>query len=188
MAPKDVTIEGMNSNAIYFDPVVATCSTGSTLDWFLVSGSLAINAETHVDEDSIIHSHCPVYLKIGGKLSEDLGSRIRRPTEFKGETKKEIKKWDIPEGDFETQNGTIEQNWKRWNEHAENYLCEQEEVTGKEYKGRGTEIKYVRNTIAPPQDDSQGFAITAEMRDTQHKLNRLRKYQMLKIKDKEHER
>ena len=77
---------------------------------------------------------------------------------------------------------------KRWNEHAENYLCEQEEVTGKEYKGRGTEIKYVRNTIAPPQDDSQGFAITAEMRDTQHKLNRLRKYQMLKQKHKEHER
>ncbi len=83
MAPKDVTIEGMNSNATYFDPVVATCFTGSTLDWFLVSGSLAINAETHVEEDSIIHSHCPVYLKIGGKLSEDLGSRIRRPTELK---------------------------------------------------------------------------------------------------------
>jgi hypothetical protein len=77
---------------------------------------------------------------------------------------------------------------ERWNEHAENYPCEQEEVTGKEYKGRGAEIKYVRNTIAPPQDDSQGFAITAEMRDTQHKLNRLRKYQMLKQKHKEHER
>ena len=88
MAPKDVTIEGMNSNATYFDPVVATCSTGSTLDWFLVSGSLAINAETHVDEDSIIHSHCPVYLKVGGKLSEDLGNRIRRPTEFKWKAKK----------------------------------------------------------------------------------------------------
>ncbi len=51
-----------------------------------------------------------------------------------------------------------------------------------------TEIKYVRNTIAPPQDDSQGFAITAEMRDTQHKLNIHRKYQMLKQKHKEHER
>jgi hypothetical protein len=187
MGPGDCVIEGMNSSAAYLDPMGPTCFTGNTLDWFLVSGGLAITAETHVEEDTHIFTHYPVHLKIGGKLSEDLGLRIRRPTELQGKTKKEVKKWDIPEGDFETQTGTIDQNWKRWNEHAENYLCEQEGKTGKEYKGRGQDTTYVRNKIAPPQDDTEGFAITEEMRRTQLKMNRMRKYQMLTHKNKENE-
>eukprot|EP00972_Heterocapsa_arctica_P040625 5987788-Heterocapsa_arctica.AAC.1 len=73
----------------------------------MVSGGLAIAAETRVDKDTQICSHYPVQLKIGGKLSEDMGVRIRRPSAFQGITKKEAKKGIIPEGDFQTRDGTI---------------------------------------------------------------------------------
>ena len=88
MGPGDCVIEGMNSSAAYLDPMGPTCFTANTLDWFLVSGGLAITAETHVEEDTHIFTHYPVHLKIGGKLSEDLGLRIRRPTELQGQTNK----------------------------------------------------------------------------------------------------
>eukprot|EP00972_Heterocapsa_arctica_P088526 13052192-Heterocapsa_arctica.AAC.1 len=71
----------------------------------MVSGGLAIAAETK--------------LNIGGKLSEDLGVRIRRPSAFQGITKKEAKKGNIPEGDFKTNEGTINNHWIRWNQEAE---------------------------------------------------------------------
>eukprot|EP00972_Heterocapsa_arctica_P085470 12596967-Heterocapsa_arctica.AAC.1 len=69
----------------------------------MVSGGLGIAAETKVDKDTQLFSHYPVHFKIGGKLSEDLGVRIRRPIAFLGITKKEAKKGSIPEGDFKTQ-------------------------------------------------------------------------------------
>eukprot|EP00972_Heterocapsa_arctica_P014454 2126209-Heterocapsa_arctica.AAC.1 len=39
-------LEGMNNSAAYLDPIDAPCSTGNTLYWFMVSGGLAIAAET----------------------------------------------------------------------------------------------------------------------------------------------
>eukprot|EP00972_Heterocapsa_arctica_P036240 5332036-Heterocapsa_arctica.AAC.1 len=63
----------MNNSAAYLDPIDATCSTGNTLYWFMVSGGLAIAAETRVDTYTQLYSHYPVQLKIGGKLSEDMG-------------------------------------------------------------------------------------------------------------------
>eukprot|EP00972_Heterocapsa_arctica_P083799 12349121-Heterocapsa_arctica.AAC.1 len=60
----------------------STCSTGNTLDLYMVSGGLAIAAETRVDKDTLIFSHDPVQLKVGGTLSEDMGVRIRRPSAF----------------------------------------------------------------------------------------------------------
>eukprot|EP00972_Heterocapsa_arctica_P047017 6938756-Heterocapsa_arctica.AAC.1 len=63
----------------------------------MVSGGLAIGAETKVDNDTQIYSHYPVRLKNGGKLSEDLGWRIRKVHAFEGMTKKEVKKSVIPE-------------------------------------------------------------------------------------------
>eukprot|EP00972_Heterocapsa_arctica_P046939 6928418-Heterocapsa_arctica.AAC.1 len=89
MTPGSCVIEGMNNSAAYLDPMEATCSTGNTLDWFMVSGGLAIAAETNVDKDTQIYSHYPVQLKIGGRLSEDLGMRIRRANVFEGMTKKD---------------------------------------------------------------------------------------------------
>jgi hypothetical protein len=127
MAPGTCVIEGMNNAAAYLDPMGATCNTGSTLDWFMVSGGLAIGAETQVDNDTHIYSHYPVRLKIGGKLSEDLGHRIRKVNAFEGMTKKEVKKSVIPEGDFQTKEGTLEENWARWNLESEKYLCIKED-------------------------------------------------------------
>eukprot|EP00972_Heterocapsa_arctica_P044478 6565922-Heterocapsa_arctica.AAC.1 len=73
MSPGTCVIEGINNSAAYLDPIDATCSTGNALYWFMVSGGLAIAAETRIDKDTHILSHYPVQLKIGGKLSEDMG-------------------------------------------------------------------------------------------------------------------
>eukprot|EP00972_Heterocapsa_arctica_P051810 7621545-Heterocapsa_arctica.AAC.1 len=83
-----------------------------------------------------------------------MGVRIRRPSAFQGITKTEAKKGIIPEGDFQTKEGTIESNWIRWNQEAETYLCHQEDDRGKEFKGRVQKVTYVKNTIAPPQDNT----------------------------------
>eukprot|EP00972_Heterocapsa_arctica_P083838 12355011-Heterocapsa_arctica.AAC.1 len=68
MAPGSCVIEGIRKSAAYLDPMESTCSSGNTLDWFMVSGGIAIAAETNVDKDSQIYSHYPVQLKIGGRL------------------------------------------------------------------------------------------------------------------------
>eukprot|EP00972_Heterocapsa_arctica_P021844 3212840-Heterocapsa_arctica.AAC.1 len=92
MAPGICVIEGMNNSAAYLDPVEATCCTGNTLDWYMVSGGLALDAETKVDKDTQMYAHYPVQLKVGGKPSEDMGKTIRRPSVFQGITKKEATK------------------------------------------------------------------------------------------------
>eukprot|EP00972_Heterocapsa_arctica_P096607 14253380-Heterocapsa_arctica.AAC.1 len=74
----------------------------------MVSGGLAIAAETRIDKDTRIYSHYPVQLKIGGKLSEDMGVRIIIPSAFQDIMKKEAKKGNIPGGDFKTKEGTVE--------------------------------------------------------------------------------
>eukprot|EP00972_Heterocapsa_arctica_P017880 2642837-Heterocapsa_arctica.AAC.1 len=63
ITPGTCVIEGMNNSAAYLDPIAPTCSTGNTLDWFMISGGLAIAAETRVDKDTQIFSHYPVQLK-----------------------------------------------------------------------------------------------------------------------------
>eukprot|EP00972_Heterocapsa_arctica_P012597 1851160-Heterocapsa_arctica.AAC.1 len=63
----------MKNAAAYLDPMDSTCSTGNALDWYMVSGGLAIGAETSVDTDTQIYKHYPVQLKIGGGLSKELG-------------------------------------------------------------------------------------------------------------------
>eukprot|EP00972_Heterocapsa_arctica_P065225 9628622-Heterocapsa_arctica.AAC.1 len=73
----------------------------------MVSGGLAIAAETNVDKYTHTFSHYPVQLNIGGRLSDDLGVRIRRANAFDGMTKKAVKKGIIPEGDFKTKEGTL---------------------------------------------------------------------------------
>eukprot|EP00972_Heterocapsa_arctica_P010038 1475298-Heterocapsa_arctica.AAC.1 len=45
-----------------------------------------------------------------------MGVRIRRPSACQGITKKEAKKGIIPEGDFQTREGMIEENWIRWDQ------------------------------------------------------------------------
>eukprot|EP00972_Heterocapsa_arctica_P037546 5526808-Heterocapsa_arctica.AAC.1 len=82
----------------------------------MVSGGLALTAESTVEYDTPIYAHCPVELKVRGKLSEDMGQILRRPID---------------------------------------------------HKGRGQTISSVTNTISAFQDNSDGFAITADMRHQQ---------------------
>eukprot|EP00972_Heterocapsa_arctica_P011040 1617691-Heterocapsa_arctica.AAC.1 len=122
----------------------------------MVSGGLALSAGTKVDPDTPIYAHYPVRLRVGGTLSEDMGQRIRRPMAFQGLTKKEARTGNIP---------GVDENWIRWNQESETYFSHQEDKRGQEYKGRGQKTTYVNNTISPPQDNSEGFAIAEEMRD-----------------------
>eukprot|EP00972_Heterocapsa_arctica_P099905 14735299-Heterocapsa_arctica.AAC.1 len=73
----------------------------------MVSGGLALAAETKVDKDTHIYAHYHVRLKVGGTLSEDMGQKIRRPSAFQGLTKKEARTNNIPEGDFATNACTL---------------------------------------------------------------------------------
>eukprot|EP00972_Heterocapsa_arctica_P013173 1936787-Heterocapsa_arctica.AAC.1 len=81
----------------------------------MVSRGLAIAAETEVDKDTL----------------EDSGVRIRRPSAFLGITKKYAKKGSIPERDFKTTEGTIDEHWIIPNQEADTYLCHQEDRRGK---------------------------------------------------------
>eukprot|EP00972_Heterocapsa_arctica_P090860 13406557-Heterocapsa_arctica.AAC.1 len=49
MGPGSCVIERINNSAAYLDPMEPTCNTGNTFYWFMVSGGLAIAAETNVD-------------------------------------------------------------------------------------------------------------------------------------------
>eukprot|EP00972_Heterocapsa_arctica_P101645 14977607-Heterocapsa_arctica.AAC.1 len=100
----------------------------------MVSGGLAIAAETKVDKDIQLYSHYPAQLNIGGRLTEDLGVRIRRASAFVGLTNKEVKQGNIPEGDFKTKDGALYENWIRWNQEADIRLCHQEDKRGKEFR------------------------------------------------------
>eukprot|EP00972_Heterocapsa_arctica_P023888 3518368-Heterocapsa_arctica.AAC.1 len=52
-------------------------------------------------------------------------------------------------------------------------------MTRKYHKGRGTGILFVTSCISAPQDNSECFAITNEMRQNQVKLNRMKKHSFL---------
>eukprot|EP00972_Heterocapsa_arctica_P065927 9727518-Heterocapsa_arctica.AAC.1 len=68
------------------------------MDWYMVSGGLALTAESKAKGDTQIYAHYPVRLRVGGELSNDMGQRIQRPMAFQGLTKKEAKTRDTPEG------------------------------------------------------------------------------------------
>eukprot|EP00972_Heterocapsa_arctica_P071278 10528127-Heterocapsa_arctica.AAC.1 len=59
-----------------------------------------------------------------------MGQRIRRPSAFQGLTKKEARTGNIPEGDFDTKESTLEVNWIRWNQESDTYLSHQEDKRG----------------------------------------------------------
>eukprot|EP00972_Heterocapsa_arctica_P086325 12724817-Heterocapsa_arctica.AAC.1 len=81
LEPGTFTLENTNAKAAYVEPGSHTYSrdgTTSKLDWFLVCPELAILAEAVANNDTHIQGHSPVRITIGGKLSEDMGSRIKR--------------------------------------------------------------------------------------------------------------
>eukprot|EP00972_Heterocapsa_arctica_P013190 1938297-Heterocapsa_arctica.AAC.1 len=90
------------------------------------------------------------------------------------------------DGSFIMKGTNLNQKWKHWNEASEEYLAQKEGKTGEEYYGRGRPVQYVKNTISAPQDKSDGSAITSELRMQQKKLSRMKKYNILVRKGREH--
>eukprot|EP00972_Heterocapsa_arctica_P040637 5989682-Heterocapsa_arctica.AAC.1 len=109
--------------------------------------------------DAPIYAHYPAKLRIGGNLSKDMGELIKIPMAFQGLTRKEARTREVPECDFTKKEGTLREDWKRWNESSEHYLGQ--------------------NTVSAPQDNSEGFAITADMRRQQLTLDIMRKHMIL---------
>eukprot|EP00972_Heterocapsa_arctica_P065620 9683669-Heterocapsa_arctica.AAC.1 len=115
------------------DPGASTCHTGNTLDWFIVSGGLALSAEAKVEGDTPIYAHYPVKLRIGEKKPE----------------------LEVPEGEFIRKEGTLDEDWQIWNESSGNYLGQVEGTLGQEHEGRGQQLTYVKNAKSAPQDNSE---------------------------------
>eukprot|EP00972_Heterocapsa_arctica_P041201 6073228-Heterocapsa_arctica.AAC.1 len=65
-------------------------------------------------------------MTIGGKLSEDMGSRIRRPMDFQGITRKEAKNNKPIDGKFTLEGRNIDEKWRLWNEASEEYFAQKE--------------------------------------------------------------
>eukprot|EP00972_Heterocapsa_arctica_P008777 1287443-Heterocapsa_arctica.AAC.1 len=81
----------------------------------MVCPALAISAEAMVNNDTHISGRSPVILTIGGKLSEDMGSRIKRPVYFQGIARKEARLNNPTEGTYVMQGKCLNQKWKHWN-------------------------------------------------------------------------
>eukprot|EP00972_Heterocapsa_arctica_P076435 11274648-Heterocapsa_arctica.AAC.1 len=73
-----------------------------------------------------------------------MGSRIKRPVDFQGLTRKEAKNEMPTDGTFILKGSNLNQQWKHWNESSEEYLAQKEGKSGEEYYGRGMPIQYVK--------------------------------------------
>eukprot|EP00972_Heterocapsa_arctica_P092694 13670327-Heterocapsa_arctica.AAC.1 len=69
-------------------------------------------------------------MTIGGKLSEDMGSIIKRPMDFQGMTRKEAKHNMPTDRSFKLKGKDINDKWRLWNEASEAYLAQKEGNTG----------------------------------------------------------
>eukprot|EP00972_Heterocapsa_arctica_P100172 14770936-Heterocapsa_arctica.AAC.2 len=98
---------------------------------------------------------------------------------LQGLTRKEARTRDTPEGDYNTIEGTLDEGWTRWNREYESYLGQVEDKSGTEFKGRGQQPTYVKNTISAPQDNSEGYAIAGEIRKVQLTFNKMRKHHII---------
>eukprot|EP00972_Heterocapsa_arctica_P043335 6393386-Heterocapsa_arctica.AAC.1 len=65
-----------------------------------------------------------------------MGSRIKRPADCQGITRKEAKHNLPTDGTFTLEGANLNQTWKQWNESSEEYLAQKQGKTGEEYYGR----------------------------------------------------
>eukprot|EP00972_Heterocapsa_arctica_P111157 16365540-Heterocapsa_arctica.AAC.1 len=91
-----------------------------------------------------ISGHSPVRLNLGGNLNDDIGSKIKRPVDFQGTTRKDARLNNPTEGDFEMKGKSRNQKWKHWTEASEEFLAQAESKTVEEYFGRSKPIDYVK--------------------------------------------
>eukprot|EP00972_Heterocapsa_arctica_P051332 7550819-Heterocapsa_arctica.AAC.1 len=59
-----------------------------------------------------------------------MGSRVKRPVDFQGITRKEAKHTMPTDGTFTLEGTSLNQQWKHWNEASEEYLAQKEGNTG----------------------------------------------------------
>eukprot|EP00972_Heterocapsa_arctica_P091160 13451213-Heterocapsa_arctica.AAC.1 len=59
-----------------------------------------------------------------------MGSRIKRPVDFQGITRKEANNEMPTDGTFIMKGNNVNQKWKHWNESLEEYLAQKEGKTG----------------------------------------------------------
>eukprot|EP00972_Heterocapsa_arctica_P089246 13161778-Heterocapsa_arctica.AAC.1 len=71
-----------------------------------------------------------------------MGSRIKRPVDFQGITRKEANHEMPTDGTFIMKGSNLNQQLKHCNESSEEYLAQKEGKTGEEYYGRGRPIQY----------------------------------------------
>eukprot|EP00972_Heterocapsa_arctica_P017384 2566902-Heterocapsa_arctica.AAC.1 len=86
---------------------------------------------------------------------------------FQGITRKEARTREVPEGDCVMKGESLDEQWKQCNEASEEYLGKVEQQPGQDFKDTGKHISFVRNIISAPQDNSEGFAITDDLRKQQ---------------------
>eukprot|EP00972_Heterocapsa_arctica_P099823 14726298-Heterocapsa_arctica.AAC.1 len=82
-----------------------------------------------------------------------MGQLIKILMAFQGLTRQEARTREIPEGDCTGKEGTLDEDWIRWNESSDNYLGQVEDKLGQAFKGRGQTLIYVKNIISAPQDN-----------------------------------
>eukprot|EP00972_Heterocapsa_arctica_P016091 2371735-Heterocapsa_arctica.AAC.1 len=58
-----------------------------------------------------------------------MGSRIKRPVDFQGTTRKEAKNEMPTDGTFTMKGNNINQEWKHWNESSEKRLSRMKNTT-----------------------------------------------------------
>eukprot|EP00972_Heterocapsa_arctica_P104697 15430310-Heterocapsa_arctica.AAC.1 len=59
-----------------------------------------------------------------------MGSRIKRPMDFQGMTRKEANNNMPTDGNFKLKGKNIKEKWRHWNEASEEYLAQKEGKTG----------------------------------------------------------
>eukprot|EP00972_Heterocapsa_arctica_P097508 14385766-Heterocapsa_arctica.AAC.1 len=76
-----------------------------------------------------------------------MGQRVKRLMASQGPTRKDARTREVPEGDFISKEGTLDEDWTSWNESSENYLGQVEDKLGQEHKGRGQQPTHAKNAI-----------------------------------------
>ena len=166
-------------------PGTATADTGSELDWFITNMDYGVKKTPEILYDAGVTVHRPVIMEVPRSINGDLGSRLKRPRAFKGVLKSELKGFEPEPGPVVTLPGDHQDRWREWNEVAEKWLAEKEEAEGDEYRGRGTELGYIKNTVSAPQVGEDAIAGSAEVKSLLSVVNTIQRLMYLEREGKD---
>ena len=184
-ATPDEVCVGNVGGAAMISTETATHEKGRILDWFLTNMDIDGGTAVEAKDDAGVTGHLPVIMTIKRKIKGDLGTRLRRPRAFEGVTKADIKDYTPEKGERIDIGGTLDQQWRQWNDHAERHLMSKEGLDQKEYTGRGARMGRVENTTSAPQMGEDGIAGTGEVKAILTDLNKLQRYKYLQRSQKD---